>query len=58
MRELTRAEFEIGLKIEQLQLFVNERLKDGRIPDLSKGQALIDDIQLLRHIWTKEDGSI
>ena len=58
MRTLNTPEQEVADKIRELQLFVNDRLIDGRLPEINMGQCLIDDIQLLRHIWTKDKGSI
>ncbi len=58
MRTLTDTEQEVSDKIFELQLFVNARLRNGKLPDINKAQLLIDDIQLLRHIWTKNEGTI
>ena len=58
MRILTAAEQEVADKIFELQLFVNDRLKDGKLPEINMGQTLIDDIQIIRHIWTRDKGTI
>ncbi len=58
MRTLTDTEQEVSDKIFELQLFVNARLRNGELPEINKAQLLIDDIQLLRHIWTKNEGTI
>ncbi len=58
MRTLTDTEQEVSDKIFELQLFVNGKLRTGKLPDINKAQLLIDDIQLLRHIWTKNEGTI
>ena len=55
---LTSSVLEVSDKIFELQLFVNDRLKDGRLPEINMGQTLIDDIQIIRHIWTRDKGTI
>ena len=58
MRTLNGADQEVSDKIYELQLFVNEKLKRGELSDMNMGQRLIDDIQLLRHIWKKDKGGM
>jgi len=56
MRSLNFAENEINEKLEEVQKFVAFRLEN--ISDINRGQRLVNDIQLLRHIWTKEEDTI
>ena len=55
-RKLNKVDEEIRNKIKELQLFVAQNLND--VSDISMGQNLINDIQILHHIWTKDKGSI
>lgn len=58
MRELNQADIEVKDKIMELQLFVAEKLSRDELSDIIAGQLLIDDIQTIHHIWTKDKGSI
>ncbi len=55
MREMSDADIEIRHKIKELQLFVNDKMVKGEVSDMKRTQCLIDDIQLINHIWQKDD---
>jgi hypothetical protein len=57
-RALNKADKEVQAKIRELQLFVNEHLKAGNLSNAKMGQLLINDIQAINHIWTKDKGTI
>ena len=57
-RELNKADEEVSAKIKELQLFVNAKLSGNELSDNGYGQRLINDVQLLRHIWTKTRNSM
>lgn len=57
-RELNTSDLEVKNKIKELQLFVNSKLKAGELSDGNMGQRLIDDVQILHHIWTKDKNGI
>lgn len=58
MRKLNEADKAVKDKIKELQLFVNDELRAGNLSDLDMGQRLINDIQIIHHIWTKDKDSI
>lgn len=50
---------EIAEKIYELQLFVANKIKHKKdMTDIDKTQKLINDIQLIHHIWTKDENAI
>jgi len=55
-RPLNEVDKEIEAKIKELQLFVVER--QNTVSDIDMGQRLITDIQIIRHIWTKNKDSL
>ena len=56
MRTLNPAEEEIRVRLRELQLFVAEKARSGQVSEYEKTGKLIFDLQLLVHIWTKDDG--
>jgi len=57
-RQLNETDKEILDKIIELQLLIANRLAEGKVSDISMGQNLVNDVQIIRHIWTKDKGSI
>ena len=58
MRPLNSDDTEVKEKIKELQLFVADKLNNGSLSNIERGQLLVNDIQLLRHIWIKDEGTI
>ena len=53
-RALNTADTEILNKIKELQLFVNEKMINNEVSNISKSQILINDIQMLHLIWRSQ----
>ncbi len=70
MRELNNVDKEIQSKLEELRLFVAKRWKDGAaleqggeidievVSDVKMTWSLLEDINTIEHIWTKDKGTI
>jgi len=57
-RVLNYVDEEIKRRLKSLQLFVNDKMRANEISDMKRSQALVDDLQLLHHIWTKDENSM
>jgi hypothetical protein len=54
MRKLNHDDELVKAEIKKLQLFVADKLTNGKLSDLEAGQRLVTDIQIIHHIWIKD----
>ena len=55
-RELNEYDQEVLDKLDELRFLICD--VHNKLSDIGMGQRLIDDVQILTHIWTKNKGSI